>query len=96
MADDAAGDVAALGKLENLLHLGGADDGLLDHRIQHAGHGGHDLVDQLIDDRVELDLDSFPLGDIGDAVVDAGVEPKDDPLGSGSQEDIRLGDGPGR
>src|SRR5437764_10816363 len=47
----AAGDHARLRNLERVTHLGAALEDLLELRIEHAGHGGLDLVDQVIDDR---------------------------------------------
>src|SRR5262249_43499938 len=63
-ADDAAGHFSALGQLENLPHLGRADDVFLEDRFQQTGHGFLHLVDQFVDDGVELDLDPFALGHI--------------------------------
>src|SRR5439155_21655016 len=70
----ATGHVAAFEKLEDLAHFGGADDGVLRVRFEQAGHGLFDLVHQLVDDRVELDLDTFAFGNFGGGAIDACME----------------------
>ena len=91
-ADHAAGHVAALGEFKNLPHLSRADDVFFDGRLEQARHCLLHLVNQFVNDRVKLDLHSLPFGDVGHPDIDARVEAKDDPFGSGRQMDIRLGD----
>src|SRR5208282_5584803 len=93
VVDDAAGDVAAFGQLEDFADLGRADDDLFDDRFQQAGHGFLDLVDQFVNDRVELDLNPFPFGQVGHTDINAGVETQNDGGGGGGEQDIRFGDG---
>src|SRR6185503_2848250 len=92
IGDDAAGDVAAFGEVEHLANFGRADDDFLEHRVKQACHGLLHLVDEFVNNGVELDLDSFALGDIGHAGVNARVEAEDDPLGRAGQQHVRFGD----
>src|SRR5687767_13742944 len=94
VADNAAGHLAALGQFENLFDLGAANDIFLEHRIEQAGHGLFHLIDQLIDDRVKLDLHAFPLGHIGHADIQARMETDNDRVGGGSQMHVRFGNRP--
>src|SRR5437773_1392644 len=93
VGDDAPGNVAALGEREDLAHFGGADDDLPDQRVQQAGHRFLHFVDEFVNDRVEFDLDSFTLGQIGHAVVHAGVESENDGFHGRGQEHIGFGYG---
>ena len=70
-----------------------ADGDILEDRIEQAGHGFLHLVDQLVNDRVKLDLHAFVLGLVGHAAVDAGVEAQNDRVRSRGQRHVRLGDG---
>ena len=70
-----------------------ADGEVAEEGFEQAGHGLFDLVDKFVDNGVKLDLDAFVLGFVGDAAVDAGMEAKDDGVGSGGEGDIGLGDG---
>src|SRR3954465_401963 len=54
--DDAAGDVAELAAAEHLAHLCGAELHLLVLRLEHAAQRRFDVLDRLIDDRVEADV----------------------------------------
>src|ERR1043166_3055499 len=92
VADDTTGDMAAFGKLEEFLDLGGADDHLLDHRIEQTGHRFLHLVDQFVDDGIKLDLHRFALGDFRHAIVDASVEAENNTLRGRGQEDVGLRD----
>src|SRR6266404_3651989 len=94
--DHATGHGNALGKCKYLADLGRADDDVLQDGVQQAGHGFLHLVNQFIDDGVELDLDTFTLGDVRNPVVDAGVEPEDDRVRGRGKRDVRLGDGSDR
>src|SRR5256714_15411955 len=55
VGDEASGH-DALAQLENLFHLGVADDRLPMFRIEQTGHRFLNLVDQFVNDAVELDL----------------------------------------
>src|SRR5487761_2325697 len=91
-ADDAARHRRTFGELEDLAHLGRADDDFAAEGLQQAGHGLLHLVNQLVNDGVELDLHPLPLGLVRHAGVDARVETQNDRIGGGSQGDIRFGD----
>ena len=82
-----------LRKPEYLAHFGRANDDFLENRLKQASHRRFHLVDQFVNDRVKLDLDAFALGDVGHAIIDARVEPKDDCLGGGRQQHIGFSDG---
>ena len=81
--DETTGDRAALGKIEELTHLGLAGGDFLLNRRQQAGHGVLHLVDEFVDYRVELDLHAFALGDVGHTRVDPGVKAENDAIGGG-------------
>src|SRR5688572_20921754 len=92
VTDRTSGDTATLGQFEDLLHIGRTHDHFLEHWIEQAGHGDLHLVDQFVDDGVKFDLHPFALGDVGDAVVDAGMETENNALGCRREHDVGLGD----
>src|SRR2546423_2242297 len=92
-ADDTAGDVADLAGAEDRADLGGAELHFLVLRLQHALQGRLDLLDRLVDDRVEADLDALAVGlGLGPA-VGPDVEAEDDRVGGHRQVHVGLGDG---
>src|SRR5205807_2584452 len=90
--DDAAGDVADLGRTEHLPDLRGAQLGLLVLRLEHALEGGLDLFDGLVDDRVVPDLHALAVGVLPDLALGPHVEPDDDRIGRAGQVDVVLRD----
>src|SRR6478609_10808330 len=92
-ADDRTGDRAELGGLEDLAHLGGAELGLLELRLQHALQGRLDLLDGLVDHRVVADLDALALGHIGVLPLGPDVEADDDGVRGHGQVDVVERDG---
>ena len=58
----AAGHGADLGDAEGLADLGLALVDFLEHRREQAGHGLLDLVGQVVNDRVQADVDLLLLG----------------------------------
>ncbi len=76
--DHRSGDVAELGRAEDLADLGGARLALLVLRLEHALEGELDLLDRLVDDRVVADLDAFLLGVLRVLAFGANVEADDD------------------
>ena len=59
--DKTAGNGADLRNLEYLLYLYLAGDNFFLHLVEHTLHGGLDVVDSVVDDRVGVDLDSLAL-----------------------------------
>src|SRR5437763_4634862 len=90
--DDAAGDVADLGRTEHLADLRGAQLGLLVLRLEHALEGRLDLLDGLVDNRVVPDLHGLAVGVLPDLALGPHVEPDDDRVRRAGQVDIVLGD----
>src|SRR2546430_8493290 len=90
--DDAAGDVADLGRTEHLPDLRGAQLGLLVLRLEHALEGRLDLFDGLVDDRVVPDLHALAVGVLPDLALGPHVEPDDDRVRRAGQVDVVLGD----
>src|SRR6266404_1586843 len=89
----AAGDGRAFGQLKNLADLGHADGDVFEDRFEQTGHTFFDLIDQLVNDRVELDLDAFVFGFVGHAAVHAGVKAEDDRGRSRGKGHVGFGDG---
>src|SRR5437763_10539314 len=88
------GDGPELGLVEERLHLGMAEDRLLDDGLEQAFHGELHLVEGLVDDRVVLDLHAFLLGGLLRIRLALGVEPDDERLRGGPEHDVALRDVP--
>ena len=56
-SDDASGDGADFGNSEDLHDFRRADNLFLHHRFEHAFDGILDVVDRIVDDRIEADFD---------------------------------------
>src|SRR4051812_43183986 len=92
VGDVGAGDRADARGAERLTYLGGAD-GLLDLLgREQALHGVAQLLDDLVDDRVEPDLDALAVGDLAGLADRAHVEADDHGVGGRGQHDVVLGD----
>ncbi len=77
LGDPAAGDLADLGDVEHLQHLGVAEEGFALDRRQHAREHAFDVVEQVVDDRVVADLHAFALGQVAGLFRGADVEAED-------------------
>src|SRR5688572_16826294 len=55
--DVTAGNSADLGNFEDVAHFGGTQPGFLDRRFEHTDHGALNFIDDVIDDRVEPNVD---------------------------------------
>ena len=92
-ADDATGDVADLGRAEDLADLRGAQLDLFVLRLEHALEGRLDLLDGLVDDRVVADLHALAVGQLARPALGPDVEADDDRVGRGDRQvDVVLGD----
>ena len=89
----AAGHDAHAGDLVDLAHLDAAQLDLLELGIEHALHGGLDLLDALIDDAVHAHIHLVALGDQLGLGVGTDIEAHDDGVGGGGQHDVALVDG---
>ena len=78
---------------EDLAHLGGAELHLLVLRLEHALEGRLDVVDRLVDDRVEAHVDALAVGQLLDALRVLDVEADDDRVVDRRQVDVVLRDG---
>src|SRR5262249_56400269 len=65
VGDEAAGDRTDAGDVEHLTNLDPAEDLLLQGRLEEAFERIADVVHRVVDDRVEADVDPFPLGERG-------------------------------
>src|SRR5204863_1958666 len=92
IGDAAAGDLADLGDLEDVEHLGAAGVVLLEDGLEETVHGFSDLVLQLVDDGVQADLDVFALGDFGGLAVGPDVEADDHRVRGRGEEDVGFCD----
>ena len=86
------GDGADLADAEHFAHLRAALVHFLEHRLQHAGHGALDLVGQLVDDRVQPDVDFFLLGHGLRRALRPDVEADDDRVRRRRQQHVGFGD----
>ena len=84
----AAGDGANFRNAEGFLHLRAALVGFLEGRLEQAGHGALDLVLQLVNDRVQADVDLFLVGQFLRLAFRTHIEADDDGVRSGSQQHI--------
>src|SRR5919112_415045 len=98
--DAAAGDDARLRHAEGREHERLAQNLLGLDLVEHADHGGADLLLDLVDDRVEADVHVLLPGEFRGADFGPDVEADDDDraprglgLRRGGQEHVRLGDG---
>src|SRR5450759_4332266 len=91
-ADQRTGDVAELGGLEDLSHLGGAQLDLFVLRLEHALERCLDVVDRRVDDRVEAHVHALAFGQVRDPLCRLDVEADDDGTVDRRQVDIVLGD----
>src|SRR5579884_344048 len=82
-----------LADAERLPHFGVALDRLLENRLQQTGHGHLHLIDQLINDRVQANIDLLLLGRRLCTALRAYVKANDDRIGGGSEQNIALGNG---
>src|SRR3954454_5449127 len=89
---DRAGDVAELRRAEDLAHLGGTELHLLVLRLEHALEGRLDVVDRLVDDRVEAHVDALAVRQLLDALRVLDVEADDDGRVDRRQVDVVLRD----
>ena len=89
-ADHTSGDGSDLRDLEDFEHLDRCHDLLLHHGFQHAFDGVLDVVDGVVDDRVEADFDLLFLGQPARRSRRAHLEADDDGVRSGGQQDVRL------
>ena len=76
---------------EDLLNQGVTDEFFACERIEQAEHRVPHLVDQLVDDRVEFDLNIFALGGDHGLALDLGIEADDDGIRGTCEEDIIVG-----
>ena len=65
----------------------------LERRLEQAGHGLLDLVDDLVDDRVEADVDLLAFGEVRGVALGPHVEADDDRLRGRRRAGRRLVDG---
>ena len=71
---------------------GRADPHFLERRVEQAGHRLLHLVDDVVDDRVQADVDLLALGDVGGVAVGPHVEADDDGVRRRRQQHVRLVD----
>ncbi len=74
-ADEDTGDVAQLGRLEDLADLRRTQLDLFELRLEHALEGRLDLLDRLVDDRVVPGRHALALGHLRRAAGRADVKP---------------------
>ncbi|MBG9885212.1 hypothetical protein ABE10_01135, partial [Bacillus toyonensis] len=92
-ADDDAGDVAELRGTEHLPDLGHTRLDLFELRLEHALERVLDLLDGVVDHRVEADVHAFPGRGLACLGVRADVEAHDDRVVDRREVDVRLRDG---
>ena len=90
VGDEAPGSGPELRDFEGLANLSGSQLHFLDDRIEEADHGILDFVGDVVDDRMQPDLDLFVGGDAARVAVRPDVEPDDDRVGGGRQKDVGL------
>src|SRR5665811_1437585 len=91
-ADQRSGDIAELGGLEDLAHLGGAQLDLFVLRLQHALQRCLDVLDGRVDDRVEARVHALAVGQLGHPLGRLDVEADDDGAVDRRQVDVVLRD----
>src|SRR5450756_1149085 len=91
-ADQRTGDVAEIGRLEDLAHLGGAQLDLFVLRLKHALERCLDVLDRRVDDRVEAHVHALAVGQLGHSLGRLHVEADDDGTVDRRQVDVVLGD----
>src|SRR6185369_2224802 len=89
--DDAARDVAELGRAEHLAYLRRAQLDLLVLGLEHALERRLDFLDGLVDDRVVPDLHALAVGVVADLALGPDVEPDDDRVRGLGQVHVVLG-----
>src|SRR5690606_7181645 len=77
---------------ERLADLEHAERLLLLLRLEEAFERVADVLDGVVDDRVEADVDLLALGDLADAGHRADLEAEDDRVRGGGEHHVRLGD----
>ena len=92
----AAGDGADLGDLEHLADLGVAELLLLEGRLEQTDHRLLEVVGEVVDHRVEADVDLLALRQLLGRALGAHVEADDDRLRRGREQDVVGGDGADR
>ena len=83
---------ADLGDLEDLANLGLPLVDLLEGRLEQSDHRLAQLVAELVDDRVQANLDLFLVGQLGGVALGANVEADDDGVGRRGQQHVVGGD----
>src|SRR3989338_5602467 len=92
LRDHASGHHPGLGNLEELAHLGAADERLLDGRLQQPFDGRRDGIHQLVDDLVDVEVDPLGRGEDLDFRLDADVEADDDGIRGDGEDHVGLVD----
>src|ERR671910_2392710 len=90
---DDTGDVAELRGTEHLADLGDARLDLFELGLQHALQRVLDVVDRVVDDRVEAHVDALTGSALARLHVGTHVEPDDDRVVDRREVDVALGDG---
>ena len=91
LADHTPGDGADLGNLENLQDLDRGDDLFLHDGLKHTLDSVLDVVDGVVDDGVKADFDLLLLGDAPCSGRRTHLEPDDDGVGCGGEQDVGFG-----
>ena len=94
MLHHTSGDGSHLGDAEGLSYLEGRRDLLLDLGREHALHSGLDVLDRIIDNRVEADLHSLVLSSAPGALSGTYLEAYDQCIRGGCEVYITLADCP--
>src|SRR5690606_39720889 len=81
-----------LGRAEHIAHVGNAKDFLALFRRQHTAHGLLHVVDQLIDDRVVTQVDTFALAQALGSGIGTHVEAEQYRAGGHRQVDVGFVD----
>src|SRR4030095_4603497 len=68
------------------------DPRFLEPRLEQAGHRLLDLVDDVVDDRVETNVDLLALGHVAGVPIGPDVEANTDFVGCRREEHVRLVD----
>ncbi len=79
--------------MEGLQHLERGGNLFLHLRREHTLHSGFDLVDSIVDDRIDTDIHLLGLGHLASRTGRTNVEAHDDGIGSGSEHDVGVADG---
>src|SRR6478752_5131666 len=91
-ADDDTRDVAELRGAEHLADLGHTGLDLFELGLEQTLERLLDIVDRVVDDRVEPDIDTFTSGALARLRVGTDVEADDDRIVDRRQVDVGLGD----